>query len=268
MKSKLLLITAFLFFQGQFLFSQCISIELSITWEMGHHIFEKDSILNIPKLNITYRNNCDTNYYFFNVSGKDNKDMVQCFAMINYDTFDLLEIAKSHWNYTYENFNVKIGERPRYNEGWKIDNGSKKLFNDPNFNEQAFLRNSSVNCDVNEIYIYLYSESNEYKPPKKNHKYFEPSILTPENIISGSVQDQFIFLKPNETHVETYNLFAFQVVEGCFTFLIDQKEIKNYVLTFDGKNTHEFELPEIVGEYLRYSGAFNTNKVTVCFGEQ
>ena len=30
----------------------------------------------------------------------------------------------------------------------------------------------------------------------------------------------------------------------------------------------ELELPEIVGEYQLYSGAFNTNKVTVCFGER
>jgi len=68
MKPKILLITVFLFLQTNSIFSQCISIELSITWETGYDIFKKDSIVEIPSLNITYRNNCDTNYYFFKVS--------------------------------------------------------------------------------------------------------------------------------------------------------------------------------------------------------
>ena len=40
--------------------------------------------------------------------------------------------------------------------------------------------------------------------------------------------------------------------------------IENYVLTYD--HITKLELPAIVGEYQLYSGGFNTNKVTVCFG--
>jgi len=250
MKAKLLLITAFLLLQEQFLFSQCISVELTITWEMGYDIFKKDSAMSIPILNITYRNQCDTNYYFFKISPKKDGDlMLQCLALINYNTFDLRERAKGEKKTHAGRYAaVNVGTRYLYyNKGWEMDD---------------------FTCGLNDVYKYLYSDRNIYKPTKSNHDNFESSILTPENIISGSVQDQFVFLKPNETHIDTYNLIGYKIVEGCFTFFIELKEIKNYVLTYDGNKTHEFELPAIVGEYLRYSGAFNTNKVTVCFGEK
>jgi hypothetical protein len=93
------------------------------------------------------------------------------------------------------------------------------------------------------------------------------SDITPENIISGFIKDQFVFLKSGETYIDTYNLIGFKLVEGCFTFMIDSEDIKDYVIGI-GQETEEFELPAIVGEYSLYSGAFNTNKVTVCFGDR
>ena len=114
---------------------------------------------------------------------------------------------------------------------------------------------------------------------------FEPPDVLPENLLD-SVGDKFVFLKSGETHIDTYNLVAFQIVEGCYTFFIDQEDIKDYVLHTEiiftnrdwiinekGEVTvktieHKLELPEIVGEYHLYSGAFNTNKVTVCFGKR
>jgi len=96
--------------------------------------------------------------------------------------------------------------------------------------------------------------------------------LLPENLIN-SVGERFVFLKSGETHSEPYNLIAFIILEGCFTFHTLDNIIENYVLTTQMDSAtkrpveQKLELPETVGEYFRYSGSFNTNKVTVCFGD-
>jgi len=262
MKVKTLLIIALLFLQWNFVFSQCISIELSVTWKMGYDIFNKDSVISIPMLNITYRNNCDTNYYFFKVSPrKDGYSMVRCYALRNIFDHELQKIAKSYqYNYTNRAFNVLIGKGNSINKAWEIVEDTIEFFlKDPS--------KERISCALQDIYQYLCSERYN-KSTKNNHKCFEPSIVTPENILSGSGLERFVFLKPNETHIDTYNLIGYKFVEGSFTFHIDQNVIKNYVLGLDAGRTIEIKLPAVVGEYQLYSGSFNTNKVTVCFGEK
>jgi hypothetical protein len=260
MKEKIFLILTFSFLQVNCVFSQCISIELSITWEMGHDIFKKDSAVNIPILNITYRNNCNTNYYFFKVSPrKDESTMVMCLALRQYEDHDYLKRAKSHLNYTEQHFNVIMGGEPWYNAGWKICNDAVDYHKEYSF--------ESIECCLKEIYDYIYLKNySDYEI--KMPYYFVPSDITPENILGSIINNQFVFLKPGEIHVDTYNLIGFKLVEGCFTFIIDQEEIRNYVESPQLNGVQKIKLPSVVGEYQLYSGAFNTNKVTVCFGEK
>jgi len=256
MKAKTFFITLFLFWQVQPLFSQCISIELSVTWEMKNDIFNKDSLVSTPIFHISYRNNCDDNYYFFKVSPrKDGSTMILCSAMVQYEDNDYLKRAKSHSNYANQNFNVIMGEEPWYDAGWKILNDTIDYHKGNHF--------ESVGCELEEIYKYIYAE-NHFKRIIKMPFDFVSSDITLENILC-SVNDHFVFLKSGETFVDTYNLIGFKLVEGCFTFLIDKDVIENYVM---GIHNEKLELPLVVGEYHRYSGAFNTNKVTVCFGER
>ena len=260
MKPKIFLITTLLFLQVHFLFSQCISIELSVTWEMGHDIFIKDSVMSIPILNITYRNNCDTNYYFFKVSPRsDDYPMVLCWGSIHPDeSIDYLKKGEFRGEYVNQNFNVLMGWQPSYEAGWLI-------FNDTiNYPHQFSMEN--IHCILHLIYAYIYSGKNrDYKTPA----YFVSSDITPENILLDLfVKDQFVYIKSGETHIDTYNLMGYKMVEGCFTFLITKNAIERYVITSFGLDEEKFELPTIVGEYHRYSGVFNTNKVTVCFGER
>ena len=258
MKVKILLITMLLFMQVQ-LFSQCISIELSITWKMGVDMFKRDSVLSIPILNVTYRNNCNTNYYFFKVSPrKDGQLLVLCPALRSFtDDFTPRERAMAHDNYVNEKFNVKIGGSPRDNIGWQIEDRDADVIK-----KQSIEHN--ISCCLHDIYTYFNVGRCDNSASLK-HGYFKPSLFTPENILSGSIQYQFVFLKPNETHIDTYNLIGYKIVEGCYTFYIGQDEIKKYVL---GTDSIEIELPSVVGEYQLYSGKFNTNKITVCFGEE
>ena len=302
MKSKLLLILTLLILQGKYLYSQCLSIELSITWETGYDIFRRDSVIAIPKLNITYRNNCDTNYYFLNLSEREvNLPIMGCMQtsrptdgeIMHPDFFKDNELFGKNTN---QNFSVMVAEgAPSYgSDCWHIS--------DCNFTDDyaegvrdeymKLFFCARVNCDLESIYKYIRLTNNSQedkvlvsKESKKTKFKFVEEDLLPENIL-GYLKDQFLFLKAGETHTDSYNLIAFKIVEGCFTFFIKQKDIKSYVETSEslpkdkdwvmppsGKVHgnyvyYELELPELVGEYFRYVGGFNTNKVTVCFGEK
>jgi len=260
MKSKIFFTTMFLFLQVQSLFSQCISVELSITWEMGFNLFKKDSVMSIPILNITYRNYCNTNYYFFKASTNDRVWMGCGFHSNHYGTTEAKRALSSCGSGTGEKFNVIMGGEPWYRTGWTA------------FNDTVDYTNSHfqfVNCSLNNIYEYFYPPKDYSKYEKLLPFYFIPSNVTIENIL-GFYNDQFVFLKPEETHIDTYNLIGFKLVEGCYTFLIAQDEIKDYVagINPDAPGGLEIPLPSVVGEYQLYSGGFNTNKVTVCFGEK
>jgi len=283
MKAKTLFITAFLFMQWQLIFSQCLSIELSITWEIGYDILKKDSVISIPKLNIIYRNNCNMHYYFVKLR-QDDIPSVLCLLtsqatdreIMHPDYFKYHEL---YGKYANQNFSINVGEAvPRLNSGiWMIEDCD--LVDEEYDTPQSALC-AWADCYLRDIYRYirLYNNLPEYEFNLFSHEgdrkfELEPEDLLPENIL-GYLKDQFLFLKAGETHTDSYNLIAFKIVEGCFTFFIKQENIKNYVVRSEYSSEMrrfvriELELPEIVGEYSRYVGGFNTNKVTVCFGER
>ena len=277
MKAKAFLFIAFLFLQGHFSFAQCISIELSITWEMGYHALYKDSIINIPKLNIIYRNNCDANYYFLKVY--DDRDSLPSFicTRVFYPTEEKYDCHKTikynHKRYKDQNFNVAIGHSNMYGSSWEAYDDTT------DFSKREYP--DLINCTLDPLCKCI---SNSFNQGQLKWQ-FEPSDVLSENILD-SVKNRFVFLKSREIYTDTYNLAAFQIIEGCYTFLLYENNIKSYVLSSEtiftdkrwvitpsGETTvktiwHELELPPLVGEYHRYSGAFNTNKVTVCFGDQ
>jgi len=258
MRAKKFFITAFLLLLNPSLFPQCISIELSVIWEMKKDIFNEDSVVNTPFLNIIYRSNCDTNYYFFKVSPrKDGQSMVFYPGLLQYQDGDYIERAKQYGNYRNLDFNVIMGKEPWGNAGWQI-------YRDTADFHKGYISKESINLCLETIYTYLYAENitTEYS---QLHSAFETSDITPENILGNY---QFVFLKPKEAHLDTYNLIGFKLVEGCFTFIIEKEIIEDYVLVHENFASKEVKLPIIVGEYQLYSGSFNTNKVTVCFGER
>ena len=282
MKSKTIIIIMLFMLQCQLLFSQCISIELSVTWEMKTDILNKDSIVNTPILNIMYRNNCNGNYYFLKVSeSKDSLPRIYC-GICYFPSDEKPDCYKTmkYWakRNTNQNFNIHIRGLPRYGSWWKVypDTLDITKAHSPDVVECGLESlNECISCNNN-----LDSLKMRYDPKGR----FEPSDVLPENILD-SVSDQFVFLKSGEVFVDTYNLVAFKIIEGCYTFYIDQEDIKNYVIysemLFDENNyiinqgiktgkyvEHNLELPDVVGEYQLYSGAFKTNKVTVCFGER
>jgi hypothetical protein len=269
MKAKHLFITALLVLQGNVLFSQCISVELSISWQMGYDLFKKDSLVNIPVLNITYRNNCDTDYYFFKVSPRqDGEPMVIGMGSVQWESDNLLERAKygSRFRYTNQNLNVTMGREP-------VDDACWWVYSDT-IDYRKYFPIEWINFTLQIVYEYYYqgwrepyyNKMTQYEADFKIEvSYgFEPSNVTPEHIL-GYFNDQFVFLKAGEVHTDSYSLLVFKIIEGCYTFIIDKDAIENYVLDIMGK---EIALPAMVGGYHLYSGSFHKNSVTVCFGDK
>jgi hypothetical protein len=230
-------------------------------------LYKKDSAISIPVLNITYRNICDTNYYFFKVSSrKDESIMIVPVGMLLYfEDIGKYQRAKNHLNYANQKFNVIMGDTPWYNSGWNI------------FSESADYNkgfpDEEIAYDLFDIYEWVYVRAPEVS--KNRPAYFVASDAIPDTILYGSVNDQFVFLKQNETHTDTYNLIGYKMVEGCFTFLVFEDVFKSYFFIYDNYDSvikryisTKIELPAIVGDYRLYVGAFNTNKVTVCFGNK
>jgi len=220
----------------------------------------------------------------------DNKNSlppVGCGIMFHYpDEYyfypDYLQRAKSHLKYANQDFKVRIGGGLFYLNSWDILNDTVDFYN--------VHADAVVSCDLQDIYEYICRvekfEDNTKRTPEGAMKLeFEPEDLYPENLLN-SAGDRFLLIKSGETYTDTYNLVAFQIVEGCYTFFIAQEDIKDYVLytetiftdkdwTINEKGEitvknieQKLELPPVVGEYQLYSGGFNTNKVTVCFGEK
>ena len=217
--------------------------------------FNKDSVISIPFLNITYRNNCDSDYYLVKVSPRSNEtNMVLCWPPF-YEDADYYKRAKENLRrHNNKIFNVIIGNLPFYNAGWMV-------FSDTvDYREQGFSF-ESIGCSLQEVYDYIYPHSK-----RNEHLDFSKFGVTPEDIL-GFARNHFAFLKSGESYTDKYNLIGFKLVEGCFTFIINWNTFENYVVTIDD-GIEELKLPSVVGEYRLYTGAFNTNNVTVCFGNK
>jgi len=269
MKTNLLIISTILLLQINFLFAQCISIELSVTYDKEYNALYKKSKVKIPKLNITYRNDSSTNYYFLKVcDNSDNLPYFMCSLLIGNscgkpDYKRLMNYSTK--SYSKQNFDVRITNWHSYGGYWDVERDTVDV-------TKEYLPDL-INCRLNGLIDYIRANNNPdyYKIISK--MVFEPIDVLPENIL-GSVKEQFVFLKPGETYTDTYNLVAFQIIEGCYTFYIAQENIASYVETthYDSEVkkliNQEIELPAVVGEYQLFSGAFKTNKLTVCFGEK
>jgi hypothetical protein len=248
-----------------FALSQSISVELSVVWETQPDIFEKDSMVNTPKLHITYHNDSDSNYYFLKVYDNEaGLPDISCQIMINYADpvaamhfrNDLSGRAKLHKIYSNWKFDVYVGLLPYLAGGWNVVSergyGTDKL--ERNFtgaltwdpilktdlvidiekdtlyvNEAKHRQlDTDINCDLMDIYNYIFHSN--YGERKWEDTYFSPSHIIPENILD-SVKNHFVFLKPMETYTDTFNLIGFKMVKGCFTFLIDHDYSWDYVVT-------------------------------------
>jgi hypothetical protein len=132
--------------------------------------------------------------------------------------------------------------------------------------------------DIDLIYNYIcrhyYPEMKDKTGKDGNEQLYHYSTDITKDTIMNNSTNKFVFLKPEETYVDKYNLIGFQITGGTFTFQLDDTKSLDYVETEPVyKDESKFgithyltkQLPLKVGEYELFTGEFLTNKVTVHF---
>lgn len=251
-------------------YSQSVSVELSTKWVKGYDIFQKDSAIYYPELIITYRNNSDTNYYFQKVSdSRYDLPLLSRGTLLQYPIEEYLnpnyfKRAKTHGNYANDNYKVIIGGDTSFSKGWIVVSDTVNI--------EVEQEIDMINDDLADIYEYIYRENcvNQSDSLKEVKTHYTTSDIIPEVIID-KFKDKFVFLRPFEIYVDTFNLVGFQLLKGCFTFYICPF-LPTYVYTtpiWDESQSKYIEtkalLPKKVGEYLLYSGNFNSNEISIKF---
>lgn len=228
------------------LHSQSISIELSVKWENGTDVYNENSIIYVPKLSITYRNNSDTNYYFTNLCVNcKNGIMLPSGLKIQHPEFQ--KITNIYADNLVDDYNVDIGSI----DDWVILNNNKVYGTTLCVSISKFYKILRIKKELEDI------ETSDYCEPIKSDR-----IIDPQNC-------KLIFLKSGEIKTDEYSLIGFQLFKGSFNFYISPDSLKDYIYTrpIGDKNQPMIKtaLPKEVGEYKLYSGKFNTNKISITF---
>jgi hypothetical protein len=206
-----------LFLQTTFIFAQGVSVELSLSWGKEFDVFNEDSLICVPSLSVTYRNNSETSIYFLKVSDSHlgypllPRGLLLQYPYEDYINPDYRKRAINHGNYSGKDFKVIILNRPHYNKSWEV-------FNDTLALDGEYVTDI-INDDLVDIYEYIFhkhfqKETDSLKTQKPTFSINESST---GNIAFDNIE-RFVFLKPGETYSDTFNLIGFQKVGGSFTF--------------------------------------------------
>lgn len=236
------------------------------------YIFKEDSIVYTPKLNITYYNKSELNYYFLKISNSmyGSPSILDSY-LLQYPIEDFLhpnylKRAQLCSNYANEKFNVIIGRyQPTYGDYWEIYSDTVDM-------ETEEGSEDIINHELSDIYEYIYRSNKNYNKNNIDKTYFTKEEITTENLLN-TVNDRFVFLKSRGYYTETFNLVGFALAKGCYTFRIArQKNFFSYVLTGSYRDENQSlyidtsaELPIEVGEYKLYSGEVSSNEITITF---
>lgn len=258
MKKGLLLIIVL--FSSLQVYSQSISVNLSTHWSKGENPLSSNDSICIPYLDITYCNNSDKALYLMKVAQQRNgffiiplspntsKRKVTPGKLIRYD------------DYSQDNYKIKLSSSP-FNV-----NALEVIPDTIDYHEEHEV--SYINDDLFYIHDYL---SGKKETQVNNEKLgYQSSDVTPEKILN-EFSDKFVFLNPGETYVDTFNLIAFKLVKGTFTFYVDP-DLKAYVYgsaVWDKNQLRytyeEIALPLEVGDYKLYADSIVANKATITF---
>ena len=249
---KKVLTIIFIFFP-LFMFSQPLNINLSVKWEKVENVFYRDSLCDTPFLCITYENNTDQNIYFHKVCNSlTGFPSLPIPGLLEYSRDEYLnpnylKRAKSYINFSEDSFYVDMGGQGLYEEGWEI----MPLCSDINKERTTH----PINGEIRNI--------NSLKGNVDPDLF--PSLLDSAQILN-SYKEQFVFLRPKEKHVDVFNLYAFYLIGGDFTFAISQYYKPNIIsVRLEGIEIGEKELPVFIDRYLLYKGDFISNRLRLKF---
>jgi len=237
------------------LYSQCISVELSIRWSEEKTILENECTC-IPLLNITYRNNTDQNFYFMKVQDYENQFPEFLGIKTPENSNSPFDLSK-YQDYSGTNFYIDLRIYPQYlSTSWEVIPDSII----PGMEHEI----AAINNDLVEIYNSLSPKSPDTIMEFKLD--FKTTDITPDAIMSNH-KNRFVFLKAGESYTDTFNLIGLKILRGTYTIYLEQDSLLDNVITSVYDKTHSknirLALPSTINEYTLYSGAFYSNKITI-----
>ena len=212
---KIVIIVFFLSLPIFNIFSQGVSIQLSIEWKSEEQIICNDSSTQCyPYLNITYKNKTTIPIYFMKpcVNEYGLKKLSNSSKKIGKWSYK----KKFNPNYSTNNYKVVMGNSPYYLLGWEVIQDTIDISKE--------YENDLINNDISSIYEIIFPKS------ILNPSYIEyKSKDINQSGILKKFQNNFCFLKTGETITESYNLIGFQIVKGSFNFQFYKDSLFNYV---------------------------------------
>ncbi len=241
-------------------FAQSVSVELSIEWKKTKsNNWKKHKFKKTPFLNITYVNNSSNPLYLTKVPSFFEIGVYYLPGIKNLKIDSLyFKNLKLHDN---EKYFVEISMK-NGNRYWNVLDEKEKQ----NIDKEKEVENNNINEDLHNVYYYLYRNYNNHKNLYNQSAGINISI-DKENIVS-KLKEFFIFLKPKQKKVDSYDLTGFNILGGNYNFILTDIELKDYVETIflENENIYKKEkLPVEVNGFNLYSGKIKTNEVSVSF---
>ena len=248
------------------LYSQDISINLSIRWSEKPSVINTDSIVQYPELVVSYTNNSNKKLYIKKSS--DQPCGYVSFSHENQSPYHRYE------NYSYLNCLINDVINTPY-----IDNKYIVCLSIQDTYRYArwYLKFENYtgdieNFDTDQLNYYfdvvnqcIFREIGGYNDTEWGNLLFTQSDISKDSIWENR-HNMFMFLNPHETKEDVYNLTCFYLLKGTYTFMIDSEEFKKDVVSgFAPWKRIAIPLPKKVKKYKLYSGKFTSNSVTVKF---
>ena len=248
------------------LYSQDLSINLSIRWSEKPYLFNTDSIVQYPELVVSYTNNSNKKLYIKKTSNKPN----------GYVGF-MHEIQSPYHrneNYSYINdLNNDVINKPYKNNKYIVLLSIEDTYRyarwylkDENYTDELEnLETNQLNYYIDVVNQCIYREIMGYNDTEWGNLVFTQSDISKDSIWENR-HNMFMFLNPHETKDDVYNLTCLYILKGTYTFIIDSEEFKKDVVAdFVPWKRIGVPLPKKVKKYKLYSGKFTSNSVTVSF---
>lgn len=271
MKKKRLAIFAIALLVPFWVFSQDVSINLSILWKRCPNIFVKDSVSTYPLLIVTYSNLSENKYYFKKVADSrlgfprtykgtemyfpEGRPNLEYLAKTHGDYSDKkMMVCLNHWHQSWTSF-VEVFEESTYeciikkkdeNTEYCIDQINDELTNIYNY----LIRRKLDKSEINDNFL-----SNSQAKRMMDSM----SVVIKEN------KDRFVFLEPFETQTDTIDLSAFSECGGEYHFELLSDCLSPFLPVYSKPKRDYIDtlMPKEIDGYELYHGIVFTNDVSI-----
>ncbi len=204
-----------LFFNIQSLLSQSIAIDLSLSWSKSPlNISEKFDTIKHPYLCVTYSNLTQDSVYM-------HKTIYGCRELLLILSWEYPKITEIN---SLDDLEIMLSTYRKYSDEEKFD---IQL----DFFENTLFVNKHTDCDEIESFDF-YNRSLEqiyrFIAQKNGFSYQARAYLSNKEEEDDS--DRFLFFNPGEVIVEKYDLIAFEMLRGEYTFYYNKIPCKTSVV--------------------------------------